>query len=52
MFGFKIITQWERGVVFRFGRRRRQHGRRLAPGTDVPALTAASPAVDVSVTGA
>ena len=38
MFGFKIITQWERGVVFRFGR--------ALPGTRAPGLTWVNPFTD------
>jgi regulator of protease activity HflC (stomatin/prohibitin superfamily) len=38
MFGFKIITQWERGVVFRFGR--------VRPGTRAPGLTWVNPFTD------
>jgi hypothetical protein len=38
MFGFKIITQWERGVVFRFGR--------VLPGTRAPGLTWVNPFTD------
>ncbi len=38
MFGFKIITQWERGVVFRFGR--------VLPGTRKPGLTWVNPFTD------
>jgi hypothetical protein len=38
MFGFKIITQWERGVVFRFGR--------ALPGTRAPGLTWVNPVTD------
>jgi regulator of protease activity HflC (stomatin/prohibitin superfamily) len=38
MFGFKIITQWEQGVVFRFGR--------ALPGTRAPGLTWVNPFTD------
>ena len=38
MFGFKIITQWQRGVVFRFGR--------VLPGTRAPGLTWVNPFTD------
>ena len=38
MFGFKIITQWERGIVFRWGRAR--------PGTRPPGLTWVNPFTD------
>jgi regulator of protease activity HflC (stomatin/prohibitin superfamily) len=38
MFGFKIITQWEQGVVFRFGR--------ALPGTRKPGLTWVNPFTD------
>ena len=38
MFGFKIITQYERGVVFRFGR--------TLPGTRPPGLTWVNPFTD------
>ncbi len=38
MFGFKIITQYEQGVVFRFGR--------VLPGTRAPGLTWVNPFTD------
>ena len=38
MFGFKIITQWERGVVFRFGK--------VLSGTRAPGLTWVNPFTD------
>ena len=38
MFGFKIITQYEQGVVFRFGR--------VLPGTRPPGLTSVNPFTD------
>ncbi|MGH3205914.1 MAG: SPFH domain-containing protein, partial [Streptosporangiaceae bacterium] len=38
MFGFKIITQYEQGVVFRFGR--------TLPGTRAPGLTWVNPFTD------
>jgi hypothetical protein len=38
MFGFKIITQWERGIVFRWGR--------ALPGTRAPGLTWVNPFTD------
>src|SRR5215472_7603722 len=38
MFGFKIIAQWERGVVFRFGK--------LLPGARKPGLTWVNPFTD------
>ena len=38
MFGFKIITQGERDVVFRFGR--------MLPGTRKPGLTWVNPFTD------
>ena len=38
MFGFKIITQYEQGVVFRFGR--------VLPGTRPPGLTWVNPFTD------
>src|SRR6185437_7662922 len=38
MFGFKIITQWEQGIVFRFGR--------ALPGIRAPGLTWVNPFTD------
>src|SRR5487761_1578126 len=38
MFGFKIITQYEQGIVFRFGR--------ALPGTRAPGLTWVNPFAD------
>ena len=38
MFGFKIITQYEQGIVFRFGR--------VLPGTRAPGLTWVNPFTD------
>ncbi len=38
MFGFKVITQWEQGVVFRFGR--------ALPGVRNPGLTWVNPVTD------
>src|ERR1700683_806517 len=38
MFGFKIITQYEKGIVFRFGR--------ALPGTREPGLTWINPVTD------
>src|SRR5690348_15306161 len=38
MFGFKIITQYEEGIVFRFGR--------ALPGTRAPGLTWINPFTD------
>ena len=38
MFGFKVITQWERGIVFRFGK--------ALPGVREPGLTWVNPFTD------
>ena len=38
MFGFKVITQYERGVVLRFGR--------VLPGIRQPGLTWVNPVTD------